>query len=95
MTNQLPNPVEAPSHVLTLLDRLHRESEAQEAAFDIYRYDSDNLQEGVRDKFIALDQDKCHCLYQICRMINAKNIVEAGTSFGVSTMYLGRAVSKT
>jgi len=90
----MPNPVEASQHVLALLDRLHRESEAQEAVFDIYQHSADSLRDDVRDKFIALDQDKCHCVYQLCRAINAKNIVEAGTSFGVSTMYLGLAVSR-
>jgi predicted O-methyltransferase YrrM len=90
----MPNPVEAPSNVLALLDRLHRESEAQEAVFDVYKQTGDNLHDSVRDKFIALDQDKCHYVYQLCRAINAKNIVEAGTSFGVSTMYLSLAVTR-
>ena len=46
----------------------------------------------MRDKFIALDQDKCHFMYQMCRAIAAKHVVEVGTSFGVSTMYLALAV---
>ena len=94
MTYQSPNPVEAPGHVLSLFDRLHSESENQEAAFDIYKHSGDGLQDSTRDKFIALDRDKCHYMYQLCRAINAKNIVEAGTSFGVSTMYLGLAVTR-
>lgn len=91
---ELPNPVEAPPHVLALLDRLHRESEHQESSFDFFQYTPDTLHAAVKDKFIALDQDKCHMIYQLCRAINAKNIVEAGTSFGVSTMYLGLAVTR-
>lgn len=48
----------------------------------------------MRDKFIALDQDKAQFLYQLCKAINAKTIVEAGTSYGVSTIYLALAVSE-
>ncbi|KAL6248132.1 hypothetical protein RBB50_004387 [Rhinocladiella similis] len=94
MTAQMPNPLEAPAHVLELLDRLHKESESQEHVFDITKYSADSLHDAVKDKFIALDQDKCQFVYQICRAINAKNIVEAGTSFGVSTIYLGLAVTR-
>ena len=48
----------------------------------------------MRDKFVALEQDKCQFMYLLARSINAKNIVEAGTSFGVSTMYLALAVGQ-
>lgn len=47
------------------------------------------------DKFVALDEDKCHYCYQIINAIGATNVVEAGTSFGVSTIYLALAVAKT
>lgn len=47
------------------------------------------------DKFIALDEDKCQFTYQLITSMGATNIVEAGTSFGVSTIYLALAVSKT
>jgi predicted O-methyltransferase YrrM len=47
----------------------------------------------MRDKFIALEQDKCHFIYQLARTLNATTIVEAGTSFGVSTIYLALAVT--
>ena len=48
----------------------------------------------MRDKFVALEQDKCQFMYLLARSINAKNIVEAGTSFGVSTIYLALAVGQ-
>jgi predicted O-methyltransferase YrrM len=47
------------------------------------------------DKFIALDEDKCQFVYQLINAMGATNIVEAGTSFGVSTIYLALAVAKT
>ncbi|CAI7637447.1 unnamed protein product [Penicillium bialowiezense] len=47
------------------------------------------------DKFIALDEDKCQFTYQLINSMGATNIVEAGTSFGVSTIYLALAIAKT
>lgn len=47
------------------------------------------------DKFIALDEDKCQFMYQLILSTGATNIVEAGTSFGVSTAYLALAIAKT
>lgn len=47
------------------------------------------------DKFIALDEDKCQFMYQLINVMGATNIVEAGTSFGVSTIYLALAVAQT
>ena len=37
-------------------------------------------------------RDKSQFLYQIARAINAKNAVEVGISFGVSTIYLALAI---
>lgn len=48
----------------------------------------------MRDKFIALDEDKCQFMYQLINSMGATNVVEAGTSFGVSTIYLALAVAK-
>lgn len=47
------------------------------------------------DKFIALDEDKCQFAYQLINAMGATNVIEAGTSFGVSTIYLALAVAKT
>lgn len=55
------------------------------------RPDFDDL---MRDKFIALDEDKCHFVYQLIGATGATNVVEAGTSFGVSTIYLALAVAQ-
>lgn len=46
------------------------------------------------DKFIALEEDKCHFMYNLLLSMGATTIVEAGTSFGVSTIYLSLAVGK-
>ncbi len=45
-----------------------------------------------RDKMVALERDKAEYCYMLCRAIGAKRIVECGTSFGVSTLYLAAAI---
>lgn len=55
---------------------------------------SESFNDLMRDKFIALDEDKCHFIYQLIRATGATNIIEAGTSFGVSTIYLALAVAE-
>src|SRR5262249_43350083 len=44
------------------------------------------------DKFVALDRDKAEFCYQLCRATDARCIVEVGTSYGVSTLYLAAAI---
>src|SRR5439155_12684536 len=46
----------------------------------------------LSDKLYALDRDKAEFCYQLCRAIDARRIVEIGTSYGVSTLYLAAAV---
>jgi predicted O-methyltransferase YrrM len=46
------------------------------------------------DNFVALERDKCQLAYLLARSIGAKNVIEAGTSFGVSTIYLALAVGQ-
>jgi predicted O-methyltransferase YrrM len=46
----------------------------------------------VHDKLVALDPEKCDLCYLLCRSIAARRIVEFGTSFGVSTIYLAATV---
>ncbi|OAA69161.1 O-methyltransferase [Cordyceps fumosorosea ARSEF 2679] len=92
------NPMEGvPAHILALLDRLHAESLDQERSIDrsvfVNATSEEQKKAVVRDKFIALDQDKSQYLYALCRATDARTIVEAGTSFGVSTIYLALAAS--
>ncbi|CAG8959296.1 hypothetical protein HYFRA_00013066 [Hymenoscyphus fraxineus] len=97
MASDAPNPVVAPPHIHQLLSRLHSKFVEQESALDRAVYETQgttSFDDIMRDKFIALDQDKCQFVYQIARMINAKHVVEAGTSFGVSTIYLALAVGQ-
>ncbi|KAL1977790.1 hypothetical protein VTN31DRAFT_649 [Thermomyces dupontii] len=69
--------------VLAELREKHKDG--AQAAFD----------ELMLDKLIALDEDKCHFTYQLINAMGATNIVEAGTGYGVSTIYLALAVART
>ncbi|KAF5390139.1 hypothetical protein D9757_003786 [Collybiopsis confluens] len=56
--------------------------------------ESKSFEDFVRDKFIALDEDKAEFMYQLIRAMGATKVIEAGTSFGVSTIYLALAVAE-
>lgn len=45
-----------------------------------------------KDKYIPIEPEQGNFLYLLARSINAKTIVEFGTSFGISTIYLAAAV---
>ena len=80
-----------------LLDRLHAESDAQVPAMRDYfstqrQPDGGELKSFWADKLVALDRDKAEFCYQLCRALNARRIVEIGTSHGVSTLYLAAAL---
>ncbi|WVQ94018.1 hypothetical protein IAU59_001096 [Kwoniella sp. CBS 9459] len=91
-----PNPIIAPPHVHSLLDSLHARSEAQERQITSADYAADQITFDalMRDKFIALDREKCWFVYSTILSMGARNVVEAGTSYGVSTIYLALAVSQ-
>jgi predicted O-methyltransferase YrrM len=87
-----------------LLDGLHARSAAQEARTGAYfqgrakagrtdfsAMDADDHAH-FADKLVALDRDKAEFCYGLCRAIGARRIVELGTSYGVSTLYLAAAV---
>lgn len=44
------------------------------------------------DKLVALDPDKAEFCHLLCRASGARRVVEIGTSYGVSTLYLADAV---
>ena len=84
-----------------LLAGLHAASDEQAAAmqsFDASRTgqaqppSAKEARAFLSDKLVALDRDKAEFCYQLCRASNARRIVEIGTSYGVSTLYLAAAV---
>src|ERR1700742_3391007 len=87
-----------------LLDALHAQSAGQEDAVGGYfrkRYTEGSLSwDGFdadataffADKMVALERDKAEACYMLCRAVRARRVVECGTSFGVSTLYLAAAV---
>src|SRR6267154_634452 len=87
-----------------LLAKLHAESDAQNSAIHDHYDERDRsvsrspedqaarTKTFLSDKLYALDRDKAEFCYQLCRAIDARRIVEIGTSYGVSTLYLAAAV---
>lgn len=68
-------------HTQALTERPYRSTDAQPAS-------------AALDRFVALDPDKCALVYLLLRSTGARYVVEAGTSFGLSTMYLALAVGQ-
>ncbi len=90
------------ARLIELLDELYRLNDAQNAAIDEYYANGAERPTGFeeedsssrnfwRDKFVAIDRDKAEFVYLLCRAIGAKRVIEAGTSFGVSTLFLAAA----
>lgn len=99
MSSLLSNP-----RAEAVLDRLREQDERQSSSMKEHvgsrirahrsadsRY-MDVDTEFYRDKLVALDRDKCDFAYLQCRSLQARRVVEVGTSFGVSTIYLAAAV---
>lgn len=86
------------------IDALQAQSVAQEAATN--RYFGDRAKKGdlswdgldddanrfMADKMVALEPIKAEFCAMLCRALRARRVVEVGTSFGVSTLYLADAV---
>jgi predicted O-methyltransferase YrrM len=92
------------SPVDEILDRLYEQStgqtqdlmayfsaRAEDSSFDWNQFDA-RTNQFLSDKLVALDRDKAEFCYQVCRALGARRVVEAGTSFGVSTLFLAAAV---
>lgn len=86
------------------LAALHARSDDQLAALTAYRderakqdhhpdaEDPARIKAFLSDKLVALDRDKAEFCYQLLRATNARRVVEIGTSYGVSTLYLAAAL---
>ncbi|TAL29209.1 MAG: methyltransferase [Phenylobacterium sp.] len=86
------------------IDALQANSVAQEA--ETNRYFGERARKGdldwdalddaanafMADKMVALEPVKAEFCAMLCRALRAKRVVEIGTSFGVSTLYLADAV---
>jgi predicted O-methyltransferase YrrM len=86
------------------IDALQAQSAAQEA--ETHRYFGERAQKGdvswdalddaanafMADKMVALEPIKAEFCHMLCRALRARRVVEIGTSFGVSTLYLADAV---
>lgn len=87
-----------------LIGRLQAQSAAQEA--ETSRYFGERAKKGelswdgldaeanqfMADKMVALEPAKAELCHLLCRSLAARRVVEVGTSFGVSTLYLAAAV---
>ncbi|KAK8924250.1 hypothetical protein VCV18_004669 [Metarhizium anisopliae] len=100
--------IEASPRVYELLKRLHTASATQEKSLSqVLLYLKTMIgfyirkaswpkaaDHHMRHKFVSLEQDKCQFMYLLARSLGAKNIIEVGTSIGVSTIYLALAVGQ-
>lgn len=90
--------------VRAVLDRLHAEArrdrwrfvtKAPRMAASLLRGQSfnDMVSSGLmKDMYIPVSREQGELLYLVARSIGARRIVEFGTSFGISTLYLAAAV---
>lgn len=93
--------------VAAVLTRLHAESDASDAHAaqhfatvpreEIHRRMSDpvgyqDFYSKAKDLYLAVSPETARLLYLLARATSARNIVEFGTSFGVSTVYLAAAL---
>ena len=80
--------------IQSVLDRMHKEANSQGLTLikglskGIFR----KLKpEDMKDAYIAISKSQGEWLYNLLLEKQAKHIVEFGTSFGISTLYLGAA----
>jgi predicted O-methyltransferase YrrM len=86
------------------IDALQARSQAQEAETNRYfkargergelSWDGldDDANRFMADKFVALEPIKAEFCHMMCLALRARRVVEIGTSYGVSTLYLADAV---
>ncbi|MEH2180222.1 O-methyltransferase [Nostoc sp.] len=88
-----------------ILDRLHHQADRQFGQLLLHylpklprlftskgiRWETTKL-DFYNDKYLSIERNQGNFLYLLARSINAKAIVEYGTSFGISTLYLATAI---
>ena len=97
------NPIRDPQ-INHVLDRLHARAN-RELPGIVARLAWETLKKGigakhtqaddgkyVRDKLISIGRGQGWLIYMLCRSLQAKRVVEFGTSYGVSTLYLAAAM---
>lgn len=90
------------ARVNSVLTRLHAQADKQSTRGVVlkllwnrlrgYRNSSREEAALLKDLFLPLSPDAGRLVYLLARSIGARRIVEFGTSFGISTIYLGAAV---
>lgn len=88
--------------VRSVLERLHAQASKQSTTNVVLRllwnrlrgHKNTSQEEAalLKDLFLPLSPDAGRFVYLLARSIGARRIVEFGTSFGISTIYLGAAV---
>jgi len=78
--------------VAPLLERLHREAEGQQFPGFVPTSDYRETYQHLGQCFLAVDPDLGRLLYTLVRTRKPQLVVEFGTSFGLSTIYLAAAV---
>ena len=90
--------------VARTLDRLHRRARGDilnialvtpliiPNFFNFRKVDDMRLSHRMRKSFLPVSRSQGHMLYLVARSIDARRIVEFGTSFGISTIYMAAAV---
>jgi predicted O-methyltransferase YrrM len=91
------------SHVVRVLDRLFEEAEASEPTLEaVAQSDASRLLRSrtgyhelyglLKDIPLPVSRETGHLLYMLTRSTGARHVLEFGTSFGVSTIYLAAAL---
>ena len=90
--------------VVSTLDRLHKHARKDLLRialvapfvvpdfFGMRKTDEDRLSRRMKSTYLPVSRSQGHMLYLVARSIDARRIVEFGTSFGISTIYMAAAV---
>ncbi|KAF7966112.1 hypothetical protein HWV62_39994 [Athelia sp. TMB] len=90
-----PHPLAHRPQLQSLLEQLHAISLSQEKQLDarhIHFPKSADDRLVFQEQLVALDEDKARAMYCILRAMGATRVVEAGTSHGVSLLWILAAV---